>query len=77
MKEGVDVEFKELDRVKNTLPDSISKEIIAFANTEGGELYIGIKNDGSVVGVADTDDVMTYYSICSNPSCRNRWKTGH
>ena len=62
MKEGVDVEFKELDKVKGTLPDSIPKEIIAFANTEGGELYIGIRNDGSVVGVADTDDVMTRVS---------------
>lgn len=62
MKEGIDVEFKELDKVKGTLPDSIPKEIIAFANTEGGELYIGIRNDGSVVGVADIDDVMTRVS---------------
>lgn len=62
MREGVDTEFKELDRVKGTLPDSVPKEIIAFANTEGGELYIGIRNDGSVVGVADPDDVMTRVS---------------
>ena len=62
MLEGVDTEFKELDRVKGTLPDSIPKEIIAFANTEGGELYIGIRNDGSVVGVSDPDDVMTRIS---------------
>ena len=38
------------------------KEIIAFANTEGRELYIGIRNDGSIVGVADPDDVMTRVS---------------
>ena len=62
MYEGVDVEFKELDRVKGTLPESIPKEIIAFANTEGGELYIGIRDDGNIVGVADTDDVMTRVS---------------
>ena len=62
MKESVDAEFKELDRVKGTLPDSIPKEIVAFANTEGGELYVGIRNDGSVVGVTDTDDVMTRIS---------------
>lgn len=62
MREGVDIEFKELDRMKGTLPDSVPKEIIAFANTEGGELYIGIRNDGSVVGVADPDDVMTRVS---------------
>lgn len=62
VKESVDAEFKELDRVKGTLPDSIPKEIVAFANTEGGELYVGIRNDGSVVGVTDTDDVMTRIS---------------
>ena len=55
MIEGVDTEFKELDQVKGTLPDSVPKEIVAFANTEGGELYVGIRNDGSVVGVADPD----------------------
>lgn len=58
MKEGVEIEFKELDREKGTLPNSVPKEIVAFANTEGGELYIGIRDDGSVTGVADTDDVM-------------------
>ena len=62
MIEGVDTEFKELDQVKGTLPDSVPKEIVAFANTEGGELYVGIRNDGSVVGVADPDDVMTRIS---------------
>ena len=62
MIEGVDTEFKELDQVKGTLPDSVPKEIVAFANTEGGELYVGIRNDGSVVGVADPDDIMTRIS---------------
>ena len=62
MIEGVDTEFKELERVKGTLPDSVPKEIVAFANTEGGELYVGIRNDGSVVGVSDPDDVMTRIS---------------
>lgn len=62
MKESVDIEFKELDREKGTLPNSVPKEIVAFANTEGGEIYIGVRNDGSVAGVADTDDVMTRLS---------------
>lgn len=62
MKEDVHVEFKELDRVKGTVPDSVSKAIVAFVNTEGGEIYIGIRDDGSVVGVVDTDDAMTRVS---------------
>lgn len=60
--ENMDVEFKELDRIKKTLPASVPKEVEAFANTEGGELYIGIRNDGSVAGVDAPDDVMTKLS---------------
>ena len=62
MRENLEIEFKELDRIKGTLPDSIPKELIAFANTEGGELYIGVRNDGSVAGVDDPDDIMTRVS---------------
>ena len=62
MRENVDVEFKELDRKSGKLPDSIAKEIIAFANTEGGELYIGIRDDGVTVGVDHPDFVMTMLS---------------
>ena len=62
MQESINVEFKALDRVKGKLPDSIPKEIVAFANTEGGELYIGIRNDGVAVGVEDADDIMTRLS---------------
>jgi ATP-dependent DNA helicase RecG len=62
VRENLDVEFKELDRKTGKLPDSIPKEIVAFANTEGGELYIGIQDDGTVVGVAAPEDVMTRLS---------------
>lgn len=60
--EGVDVEFKELDRKTGKLPESISKEVCAFVNTEGGELYVGVANDGSIVGVDNVDDTMTRLS---------------
>ena len=62
MRENVDVEFKEPDRKTGKLPDSVSKAIIAFANTEGGELYVGITDDGTTVGVENPDDVMTKIS---------------
>ena len=35
--------------------DSIRKDIIAFANTSGGIIYIGIADDGTVVGVSSAD----------------------
>lgn len=35
--------------------DDIKKEIVAFANCEGGKLYIGVRDDGTVVGLEDPD----------------------
>lgn len=41
--------------LKLTVVDDIKKEIIAFANSDGGTLYIGVRDDGEVVGVNDPD----------------------
>lgn len=38
--------------------DEIKKTIIAFANTDGGELLIGVDDDGTVLGVDDPDGMM-------------------
>ena len=50
--ENVDLEFKEV------YVSDIKKEVIAFANTEGGVLYVGIRKDGTVMGVENPDEVM-------------------
>jgi len=50
-REGETIELKE------KFVDDIKKEIIAFANCEGGTLYIGIRDDGTVVGLDDPDGV--------------------
>jgi predicted HTH transcriptional regulator len=47
--EGQHLEFKK--RVPG--PERIAKEMIAFANTGGGRLLLGVDDDGSVVGVKD------------------------
>lgn len=39
------------------IPD-IKKEVIAFANTAGGTLYIGVENDGTVIGLTNPDEVL-------------------
>ena len=70
MREDVDTEFKEIDRLNGALPSSISKDMVAFANTEGGELYIGIANDGRIIGVEDTDSVMTRLSSLAHDTIR-------
>lgn len=52
MKENEKVELK------REYVAEIKKEVVAFANTDGGTIYIGIEDDGSVCGVNDADDVM-------------------
>ena len=38
--------------------DDIKYTVIAFANTDGGTLYIGIEDNGHICGVADPDDTI-------------------
>ena len=39
--------------LKSIVVEDIKKEIIAFANCEGGKLYIGVQDDGTVIGLDD------------------------
>jgi len=56
--ENASIEFKkELPR-----PESIAKEIIAFANTQGGTLLIGVSDDGRVCGVLEQKNIEEYFS---------------
>ena len=43
--------------LKAEVVSDICKEIIAFANTKGGTLYIGVQDDGQIVGVNNADRV--------------------
>ena len=52
MTEGMTTEFK------REYTDEIKKTVVAFANTRGGELLIGVEDDGSVIGVPDVDGTM-------------------
>ena len=44
---------------KSQFTDEIYKEIIAFANTDGGIIYVGIDDEGNVVGLTDVDKEYT------------------
>lgn len=50
-------EFKELDRENGKIPESVLKTFVAFLNTKGGTLYLGIQDDGSISGIPNPDDV--------------------
>lgn len=47
----------ELLELKKEFTDDIIKEIIAFANTNGGRIIIGVDDDGEVVGVNDSKSI--------------------
>jgi ATP-dependent DNA helicase RecG len=49
--------FQETETIelKSTVVDDIKKEIVAFANCDGGKLYIGVRDDGTVSGLDNPD----------------------
>ncbi|WP_295163545.1 helix-turn-helix domain-containing protein [uncultured Brachyspira sp.] len=56
--ENTNVEFKSTlrydsntEKINKALEEVIMKSIAAFSNTEGGRLFIGISNDGEVLGL--------------------------
>lgn len=54
------MQFKESEFVelKSIYTDDIKKEIVAFVNSNGGNLYIGVADDGEVIGVGNADDTI-------------------
>ena len=42
--------------LKEKYTDAICKEIVAFLNASGGTIIIGVKDDGTVVGVNKIDE---------------------
>ncbi len=59
-KVGDDMKYQETESVelKRILNDSFEKEVVAFLNTNDGVIYIGIDDDGTIVGVEQVDKVM-------------------
>lgn len=45
--EGHYLEFKQ----KASFPDKLAREMVAFANTDGGQLLVGVTDDGKITGV--------------------------
>ncbi|HEX9952475.1 MAG TPA: RNA-binding domain-containing protein [Rubricoccaceae bacterium] len=50
--EGPRLEFK--NRVPR--PERIAREVIAFANTDGGTVLIGVDDDGTILGLRDAEE---------------------
>jgi predicted HTH transcriptional regulator len=50
--EGVDLDFKQ--EIQN--PRKIAKSMVSFANTQGGILLIGVRDNGSIAGIKSEDE---------------------
>lgn len=52
--------------LKRCVTKELKKEIIAFANTKGGKILIGVEDDGEIVGVNNANEVCEQISSMIN-----------
>jgi predicted HTH transcriptional regulator len=64
--EGIQLEFKR----KATYPEKVVREMIAFANTHGGTLLVGVQDDGAVIGVKYPEEESMGIVDVIQKSCR-------
>jgi len=50
--------------------DALAIELIAFSNTLGGKIFIGVDDDGSIIGLT-TDDIRRINQLLSNAASQN------
>ena len=48
--------------LKEKLDNSLESHVIAFLNTLGGTIYLGVKDDGTICGIDDVDEVILQVS---------------
>jgi predicted HTH transcriptional regulator len=64
--EGLHLEFKR----KAAHPEKIVREFIAFANTEGGTVLIGVDDDGSIPGVKYPEEEIHVITAALQQHCK-------
>jgi predicted HTH transcriptional regulator len=64
--EGHQIEFK----LKAKHPDKIIREIVAFSNSKGGHLFIGVDDDGSIIGLKDAEEAHYVMEKAVKELCR-------
>lgn len=60
--ECVKYEESETVELKEIVTENIKKEIVAFANSNGGSVYIGISDSGEITGIDNPDEVIQQIS---------------
>ena len=71
--------FRESEQVelKSEVVSDICKEVIAFANKEGGTIYIGVQDDGQILGIENAGRVILQINNMVRDSIKpdmKRWK---
>ena len=65
--------------LKEKYNDNFVREVVSFLNADGGNIYIGIRDDGKVIGAQNVDSTLKQISDCITdqiqPSQRNEIKT--
>jgi ATP-dependent DNA helicase RecG len=51
---------KKQNRPKKSIAVDIAETLVAFANADGGDLLVGVEDDGTITGVPFTEDVISY-----------------
>ena len=64
--EGQQIEFK----LKAKHPDRIVREIVAFSNSKGGHLFIGVDDDVSIIGLKDAEEAHYVMEKAVKELCR-------
>jgi hypothetical protein len=63
--EGLYLEFKR----RMPAPERIAKEIVAFANTRGGKILLGVDDDGTIRGVKDIHEELFLFRRAVSTHC--------
>ena len=56
---------------KREYTEDIKYAVVAFANTDGGKIYIGVDDDGHSCGVPEPDKVMLRVTNMIRPRCNS------
>jgi len=49
--------------------DDLAASLVAFTNTDGGELFLGVSDEGQILGVPDPDQVMRQVDNVAYQNC--------
>ena len=56
--------------LKEVYTPELKKEVVAFANTNGGTIYIGVQDNGGIIGLDNPDFVMQQIANAVRDSIR-------